>query len=599
MLRFLIRVPATAAAALMLLSCGGSAAPPAPAPQASALAPDERLARLVDEYWDESQRLNPQRLPQGAAVRFDPAGGYDISAQFLADSRELERRYLDALLGIPHARLSAESQLTFDIFRRERELAVESFTYPAELMLVNPFRSLPLEFARTGAGADQFAVLSSKDYDNWQARAESFERWTTQAIANLRDGLRRGYTLPRVIVAESLPILEALGADSPSNVFYRPLRSIPSTLSDSERRRFTDGINAGVKDKILPAYRTLHAFLRDEYLPRARESVALSALPLGQAWYAYLLRRETASRMSPADIHALGVAETERLHARLQSLLGEAGYAGNAQAFFEASRAQPRVAFKTPGDLVDFYNQLKVSAASAIATQFAQAPQADFQIRPIEPFRAALAPALSYQRAANRNSPAVLFVGIPGSDQPLIPDSALFLRVALPGMHFQYATQEERSGLPKFRRFGGDPAFVEGWALYAESLGEELGLYHDTETKFASLSDQLACAAMLAVDTGLHALGWSREQAVQFLRAQVPVDEAGATQRVDRAIALPAEALACGAGMHALRQLRTHAEQVLGARFDIRDFHSELIDDGAMPLDILESAANLWLTSRH
>jgi uncharacterized protein (DUF885 family) len=589
MLRFLL----AGLVACALLACSPSSAPP-PVARPSAVPPVAQLTRLVDEYWDESQRLNPHS--RSAVVRFEPAAGYDISAQFLADSLDLERRYREALLAVPRDALDAESQLTYDIFKRERDVAIEGYTYPSELMPVNPFRSVPLEFARAGAGVGSYAILSSKDYESWRARAADYDRWTAQAIANMREGLRRGYVLPRVLVVRLLPMLAALGADTPANVFYRPLGAIPSTLRTEERQRISEGITATVKEGILPAYRRLHDFMRDEYLPRARQSIALSALPLGTAWYAHLVRRETASRLTPADIHAIGAAETERLRGRLQSLLAEAGFAGNAQAYFAAAQSEPRVAYKTPEELLDFYAQLKVSTAAALLPEFAESPQGDFLIRPVEPFHLGGTPALFYERGANRGAAAVLYVD---TRQPLIPRTADFLREALPGLHLQLTIQQERSGLPKFRRFGGDPGFVEGWGLYAELLGEELGLYGDTEAKFASLTDELACAAALVVDTGVHGLGWSREQALDYLRAQVPTSEEAANETIDRIIALPAEALDCGMGLRVFRGLRAHAQQVLGARFDLRDFHAELIDDGAMPLDIAESAANLWLNARH
>jgi uncharacterized protein (DUF885 family) len=454
-----------------------------------------------------------------------------------------------------------------------------------------------LEFARAGAGVGSYAILSSKDYESWRSRAGDYVRWTAQAIANMREGQRRGYVLPRVLVARLLPMLAALGADTPANVFYRPLGAIPSTLRTEERQRISEGITAAVKEEILPAYRRLHDFMRDEYLPRARQSIALSALPLGPAWYAHLVRRETALRLTPADIHAIGAAETERLRGRLQSLLAEAGFAGSGQAYLEAAQREPRVAYKTPEELLDFYAQLKVSTAAALATDFAESPQGDFLIRPVEPFHLGGTPALFYERGANRSAAPVLYVDT--TRQPLIPRPADFLREALPGLHWQLTIQQERSGLPRFRRFGGDPGFVEGWGLYAQSLGEELGLYGDTEAKFESLKDELACAAGLVVDTGVHGLGWSREQALDYLRAQVPTSEEAANETIDRIIALPAEALDCGIGVRVFRGLRAHAQQVLGARFDLRDFHAELIDDGAMPLDILESAANLWLNAQH
>jgi uncharacterized protein (DUF885 family) len=588
-----------AAAALYLTACGAAPSPPPPSP-ALTRTPSEQLRVLVDRYWDDYRLLNPRPMPQGAAVRFDSGSGLDISAQFLADSLSLERRYLGDLAALPRERLPADAQLTYDLFKRDRELAVESFTYPAELSPVNPFRSVPLEFAQTGTGTGAYAILSAKDLDNWQLRVEDYVHWTDEAIANLREGLRRGYAEPHVLIAEMLPVLGALAEDTPSNPFYDPLRSIPDTLAQPERKRLSDALVVGVKSKILPAYRTLRDFLRDEYLPRARQSVGLSALPLGESWYTFLVRRETASRLKPAELHAIGVAEAERLRGRLQSLLAEAGFAGNAQEFREAMHHEPRTAFKTAEELQNFYDQLKVEAATAITTLFERLPQGDFAIRRLEPFREATSPALTYQRAANRNSPAILYVNAAGIDTaPIVPTTPEFLRRAIPGYHLQISIQEERGGLPRFRRQSGDPGFVEGWGIYAESLGDPLGLYRDTESKFAALADQLECAAGMAIDTGIHAQGWSRDQALGYLRTQLPIDDAGAKNAVDRIIALPGEALACAMGARTIKGLRERAEQSLGASFDLRAFHSELLNDGAMPLDMLDDKLNRWLKSSH
>lgn len=597
MTRFLLG--GLAAAALYLTACG-SAPPPPPPPVATARAPADQLKLLVDQYGDDHRRLNPRPMPQGAAVRFDSGGGLNISAQFLADSLALQRRYLDAVSALPRERLPVDAQLTYDLFRRERELAVESFTYPAELLPVNPFRSVPLEFARTGAGIGPYAILSVKDFDNWQLRVEDYVHWTEEATANLREGLRRGYAEPRVLIEEMLPVLGALAEDTPSNVFYDPLRSLPGTLAEPERKRLSEGISRGVKNKILPAYRTLGNFLREEYLPRARQSVGLSAMPLGESWYAFLVRRETGSRLKPSELHAIGVAETDRLRSRMQSLLAEAGFAGTAQAFNEAMHREPRTAFKTPEELQNFYDQLKIEVAAAIPALFEGLPQGDFAIRRLERYREVISPALSYQRAANRNSAAILYVNTAGLEaQPIVPTIPMFLREAIPGYHLQISIQEERAGLPRFRRQGGDPGFVEGWGIYAESLGDQLGLYRDTESKLTALADQLECSAGMVVDTGVHALGWSRDQALGYLRAQAPIDDARLRTAVDRIVALPGEALACALGGQTFQGLRERAEQSLGARFDLRAFHSELLNDGAMPLDILESRVNRWTNSPH
>jgi uncharacterized protein (DUF885 family) len=595
MMRFLHAAP-LGLALLTLAACGAASAPP-PSRAVKQAPPGDQLRQLVEHYWNDYGLLNPQRLPQGAASGADPTGGYEISAQFLADSLALERGYLAAVQSMPRASLDPESRLTYDIFTRQRELAVAGFTYPSELLPLNPARSMPLLFAQTGTGTGQYAVLSAKDYDNWQARADSYARWTNEAIANMREGMRRGYTLPRVLVEEMLPILAALGADTSANVFYQPLAAIPATAANSERVRMIKGIGAGVKDKILPSYRLLHDFLRNEYLPRARTSVGISALPLGDSWYAFLIKRETGTAMAPADIHALGKTEVERLHGRLQALLAGTAFAGDARALVASMRRDSRLSHKTPADLLNFYNELKVQASAAVPTAFAQAPRADFAIRLVDNYREAWAPPLSYQRAPpNGTTAAVLYVNAGGiAAQPITASPAGFLREAIPGHHYQLAMQQERGELPSFRRFGGDPAFVEGWGLYAAQLGEELGLYRDTESKFTALIAELECAAGLVIDTGLHSQGWTRRQAIDYLQSKSPVDEAVVRETVDRDIALPGEALACAMGARKIQALRARATQALGAAFDIRAFHFQILEGGAMPLDILESKVNRWL----
>jgi uncharacterized protein (DUF885 family) len=596
MTRFLL---CSLAAALLATACGSAPVPPAPQ-AGSPRGPADQLKLLVDQYWDDFRLGNPRPLPEGPAVRFDGGAGLDISPHFLADSLALERHYLDAVSALPRGGMPASTQLTYDLFKRGRELAVQSFTYPTELMPVNPYRSVPLEFAMAGAGNGAYAVLSAKDLDNWQRRADDYVRWTREAIDNLRDGLRRGYIEPRMVVEKTLPALGVLAEDTPSSVFYGPLRSLPSTLAEPDRKRLAEGIEAGVKGKILPAYRQLRDFLRDEYLPRAPQSPGVSALPLGESWYAYLIWRETGSHSKPAELHALGTAEADRLHGRLQAVLAEAGFAGDARSFREALHREPRTAFNTPGELIGFYDQLKVETASAIPTLFEGLPQGDFAIRRLEAFRAPTSDALTYRRSANRNSPAILYVNTAGIEaQPIAPSVASFLREAIPGYDLQISLQLERTDLPLFRRQGGDPGFVEGWAIYAESLGDQLGLYRDTAAKFDALTDQLICAADLVIDTGIHALGWTRDQALGYLRAELPIEEAGLEDQVDRVTALPGEALACAVGARTIQSLREHAEQSLGARFDARAFHSELLNDGAMPLDILESKMNRWLAGQH
>jgi uncharacterized protein (DUF885 family) len=590
--RTLLGLTATA-----LVACGAKS-PPAPPPRTAAPAPaPAQLGLLVERYWAEAAALTPWYAWGGADMPFGETPAENIAPQSLADSLAIERRYLASVAAVPRPSLDAQSKLTYDIFTRGRALAVEGFTYPLELMPINPYEGMPQAFALSAPGAERLAISSAEEYEHWRTRALRFVEWTNQAILNMRAGMRRGYTVPRILIGEALPQLAALGEDTPTNVFYDALRSDSGGKAAAEEARLTAAVRAVLKENILPCYRTLHDFLQREYLPRARPSIAWSALPLGNAWYAYLLRRTTGSAATQAELHAQGVAEVERLQQRVRSLLSEAAFPGDAQAFYERMRGDPRFSHKDSADLLSAYQSLKAEVADAAPSLFIAFPRAEFGIRSVEAYRAASAPALSYlPRAPNGMTPAMLYVNT--SARGTLPTLVLpsqYLREAVPGHHYQLELQRERVDLPRFRRFGGAPAFVEGWGLYAAALGEELKMYRDPEAKFGSLLAQLDCALGLVLDTGLHAQAWTRQQALDYLHAHVPIDDDDAVKTVDRMIALPGRAVACTVGFLKIQALRTRAQQLQGADFDVRAFHSEIIKDGAMPMDVLETKMNSWL----
>ena len=549
---------------IALLALSGCGAPPAPAPTqaTAAAAPRDILRRIVERYWEEHAPLREA-----------------LSTQALADSLAVERRYLAEAQSVPAAGLDPASRLTYDIFTRQRRLAIEGFTYPAELLAYDPFDGMPLQFARTAADAAPGAPLTPKESEDWLRRIDGYVAWSQQSIANMRDGLRRGYISPRALIERALPPLARLGEDSAGNVFNSSLGA---------RADPRGNLHAAIRDKLLPAYRALHDFLEREYLPRARIGLALSELPLGRSWYAHRVKCATGGDLTPGDIHAIGKTEVERLHARIQALGGGA-VAPGPKAASSADEA----------GLLDAYRDLKGRTLAALPIAFAAAPPSDFEIRAGGPLREADAP-LEYQPAdPPRGTPAVLFIdSSPGAERPagvLLPN---FLEAALPGHHYQSSVQQQRADLPRFRRFGTEPAFVDGWGLYAASLGEELGFYRDDAAKVGGLSRQLACAAALVVDTGLHAEAWTRAQAEDYLHTQLAWESAEADLLIDRIAARPADALACMMGALKLKALRGQAEQALGNRFDLREFHAALLEDGAMPLDLLETKMKTWMESR-
>ncbi|MDP9083309.1 MAG: DUF885 family protein [Pseudomonadota bacterium] len=545
--------------ALLGYTACGAAPTTTPAHAANSVDAGEQLGKIVDRYWDE-------RAARGA----------EISPRAIADSWALERGYLTDISAVPRTALDAKSRLTYDIFKRQRELAVEGFTYPSELLAVEPFSGMPQQMAEMAAATAQPPAVGGRDYEIWLHRIDDFASWAPQAIVNMREGIRRGYLTPRAVVERTVAALERLGSDTPSNVFYRHLGA---------------ALGGAVKDKLLPANRSLHDFLQGEYLPRARPGLALAGLPLGQRWYAYLVRVKAGANVTPIEIHNIGLMEVERLRARMASM----------PAVATAATATATAAATTPaiGATLAAYMDLKVQTLAAMPTVFKDTPPADFEIRAAE---LSIAPAqlLVYLPVVpGGGRPGILYVATAFNASHAAPlSTANFLQEAIPGLHYQSSIQQAKSDLPKFRRFGTEPAFVEGWGLYAASLGEELGLYRDEETRAGALGAQLRCAAALVVDTGLHALNWTRVQALDYLRVQLGLDEAAANLLIDRFAALPGDGLACKLGELKFQALRLRAQQALGTGFNIREFHSEILNDGAMPLDILEAKMQVWLDGR-
>jgi uncharacterized protein (DUF885 family) len=547
-----------------LFACGfalaaltGCGAPPAPSSALAAkpAAGAEQVNRIVERYWDDRQPVDKA-----------------ISPQLLADSLSIEQRFLAEILEVGRDGLDARAKLTYDIFRRQREIAIEGFTYPAELLPIDPVDGMPQELAAYASELASRPSTKAADYENWLKRMQDYVRWTQQATANMREGVRRGYTSPRSLIERVIPLLERLGADDSANVFYGPIRSLPDGIQASDRAKLTRDMTSAVTEQLLPANRALHDFLQKEYLPRARVSLALSDLPLGSRWYAYRVRRATSSALSPDEINRIGIAEVERL---------------GAPAAREGAPAPA-------GGLLNAYRELQTQVQATLPATFADIPAAEFDIRPTD-WLPRPGIALYYQRRGPSGlPPAVLYVNT-GKGARATPSIAGFLQQALPGEHFQSALQQERSDLPRFRRFGTESAFTEGWGLYAVSLGETLGLYTDEAAKLDAASAQSLCAVALVVDTALQIKGWTRAQGFDYLHAHLAIDDLDAQLLIDAYAARPGDALACMMGELKIRALRTRAQQSLGSRFDLREFHTELLKDGAMPMDILETKMKAWM----
>jgi uncharacterized protein (DUF885 family) len=591
---------------VVLTGCAGNRATRDGATPESGASPGasaaQELDKLVEAYFEEELRLHPLSATFIGDNRYNDRLPNSLAPPYRALIRETDERYLAAARNIDPANLTGGDLITHEIFVGELERALAGERFPDYLLPINQAGSLVTTMATLGAGGNAQPFATVQDYRNWLSRLDGYVVWLDQAIVNMREGMTRGVVQPRVVVEKVIPQLEAMITTDPTrNVFYGPIRNLPATLAASDRDAITARYRGKIQDELVPALLRLRAFLRDEYLSASRDSVAWTALPDGQAWYAYAAETHTTVRMSPDEIHELGKREVARILGEMDEVKRQVGFQGDRHAFFEFLKTDPRFFFTRGQDLVTGYVELKKRIDGLLPKLFSTFPKADYEIREVEPYRAASSAGGFYQPpSADGSRPGIFYVNTFNlKAQPKYGMETLSLHEASPGHHFQISLQQELEDLPRFRRFGSDyTAYVEGWALYAESLGKELGLFTDPYQWFGRLNDEQLRAMRLVVDTGLHAKGWTREQAIAYMLDNSTLAESDVVSEVERYIAWPGQALGYKIGDLRIQALRHHAEDALGARFDVRDFHREVLCDGALPMDVLERKIERWIEAR-
>ncbi len=560
-----------------------------------------RLNEIVEEYFDELLALNPVYATFIGDNRFNDRLTNTIGTEHRAASRALEEKYLALIDALDASSLEAQDLLTYEVFKSEREQAIEGFRYPTYLLPVNQFFSVPNLFAQLGSGSSVQPFATAEDYDNFLGRVDGFVVWIDQAIVNMDEGRAKGIVQPRVVMERVLPQLASQVVEDPEqSLFYGPITRMPEAIAGEDRDRLTAAYRAAITTRIVPAYRKLHDYVRDVYLPDTRESVALSDLPDGRAWYDYLVGETTTTDLTADEIHEIGLAEVARIRAEMERVKDEVGFEGSLNDFFDHLKTDPQFFYEEPEQLLEAYRSLKGRVDAAVPELFSLLPKADFEIRAVEEFRQQSAAAASYMPASPDGSrPGVFYVNTYDlKSRPRYNIEAIYLHEAAPGHHFQVALAQELESLPRFRRFGGSTAYVEGWGLYAESLGSELGMYQDPYSYYGALTAEMWRAIRLVVDSGMHAKGWSRDQALAFMRENSSIGEADVVAEIDRYIAIPSQALAYKIGQLKIRELRTRAEQALGPDFDIRGFHAAVLEDGALPLNVLDAKLDRWIASQ-
>lgn len=578
-----------------------TATPAAPAATQTAEAKAAQLKQLYADYWEGYLKLNPIVATFQGDPRYNAELPDSGSAAYREQAKQFTGDWLKKIEAIGSQGLSGQDLLSYEIFVADARDALESYQFPSWLLPVNQMDSTASFAVQMGSGTGAQPFKTIKDYDDWLARAGRLPVLFDTEIANMREGIRTGVVQPRVLMEKVIPQLDALIKAKPEDtLFWGPIKQMPKEFSEADRQRLTGAYRKLIGEQLMPAYRKLRDFIAHDYLPGTRDTFGLDKLPNGAAWYAFNARQSTTTDKTPEEIHQIGLAEVARIHGQIGKVMEQVGFKGSMQDFFKFMQEDKRFNFKSEEALLTDYRALEAKINQKIPEQFSLIPKAPFEIRPVEPFRAQSAAGGQYYPPNDDGTrPGIFYVNTYDLPTRKTWDAEdLYLHEAIPGHHFQIALQIELKDLPSFRRWGGEGAFAEGWGLYAESLGKDLGVYTDPYDYFGYLQNELWRAIRLVTDTGLHSKGWSRDQVIKYMRDNSAESETQSIAEAERYIAWPGQALAYKIGELKIQELRDRAEKALGDKFDIREFHAEVLKDGSVPLDVLEQKIDRWIAAR-
>jgi uncharacterized protein (DUF885 family) len=556
----------------------------------------ERLKSFFDLIWATSMLESPELATYlgypGLDDRLD-----DFSPETLALARRISRLELAALSSIDRARLAPAEQVDYDLALRRLHNGSEGERFHQEYLALNQMGGI-----QQGIG-DLLAAMPARnvqDFENRLARLRAFPRAVDQTMALLAQGLAAGITPPRVTLRDVPAQALAQLADDPlKSPMLESFQQIPETLPAADRERLRREASEVFRSQVAPALRKLHGYLVETYIPGTRESIAMSGLPDGKAWYAFLVRTHTTTDLTPDQIHQLGLSEVARIRKEMDALIASTGFRGSFAEFCEFLRTDPRFYYDRPEDLVAGYRDIAKRIDPGLIKLFGRLPRLPYGVT-IIPESTAKSQTTAYYGNGS------LAAGRPGwfyvntydlKSRPKWAMEALTLHEAVPGHHLMYSLIEELGELPDWRKWDVYPAMSEGWALYAESLGSEIGLYQDPYSKFGQLTAEMWRALRLVVDTGLHTKGWTRQQAIDYMRANSARPEHDVVVEVDRYIVWPAGAVVYKIGELKIKELRAYAEKELGAKFDLRAFHDRLLGHGQLPLALLEKSIKEWVAA--
>lgn len=565
---------------------------------------NQKLFALFAQDDEASLKRNPLNALFRGDMRYaDQLGDY-ISDAYFDGERKAAEANLENLKNIDRAKLDATGQIAYDVFKQSQLDTLKGLSKEImDLTVVRPvnhfagFHTFYPTFA-SGQGAAPFKTVA--DYENNLKRHKEFITLMDASIGRFREGMASGVFETKLTITNVIDQLNTqLAQKTEESPYYGPATKFPADFSEADKARLTAAYKDMVENGLYPANQRLRDFLRDEYLPKAREGVGLMHMKGGDTLYQYMVEQTTTLPLKAADIHELGLSEVARIKKGMEEIKNEVGFKGSLQDFFEHLRTDPKFKKDSREALTQGYYDIGKKVDAVISTQFKVLPKAPLEIKPYEEFREKYEAGGSYQQGTPDGSrPGTFYFNaydLPSRTTPGM--TTLYLHEGAPGHHFQISLAQENDKLPAFMRFGGNTAYVEGWALYAETLGYDMGLFKDPYQRFGTLSDEMLRAMRLVVDTGLHSKGWTRDQSIEYMLANSDMGRTDATAEVERYIAIPSQALAYKIGALTIQKLKAKAQKELGSKFDVREFHNQVLNTGALPLAVLETKIDSWIAS--
>jgi uncharacterized protein (DUF885 family) len=582
-----------------------------PEPVASSVG--KPIDSLFKEYYTFKKRINPLEATKAGFEAYNDQLANYISAPYVQDLRESYSRFLDELNRYDSTQVTPAQWMSLRVMRWDCMIKKEGLDNPIatiaspmfdmptfELFPLLQIQSLHLYFSQLAGGTSLQPFTTVRDYDAWLRRVDAYLPFLDTCIGKMNKGISKGVVLPKVIIRKMIPQLDDfVHKPVAQHLFFAPILRMPDDFSPEERTRLTNAYTAMVKDKIIPKYKMLQDYLTNTYLPAGRETVGISALPGGRKTFDYLIRYHTTTTLTAEEIHELGKREVARIQAEMEKVKTQLGFHGDLNAFFNHVRAsKTQMPFTKPEEVLANFESIRQRITAKLPDVFAVKPKGNFVVKRTEAFREASASAEYLPGSKDGKRDGVFYVPIPNvKTYNKFADESLFLHEAIPGHYFQLSLQQENEELPEFLHPESMSVFVEGWALYAESLGKELGVYEDPYQYFGMLSMEMHRAIRLVLETGIHTQGWTREQAIHYSLEHEAESEDKIVVEVERYIATPGAALCYKIGQIKIRALRTRAENTLGAKFSVKDFHNQVLNSGSLPLVLLEEKIDRWIKS--